>query len=167
VNDILPNPIQHKEKLQLNHPLKFLLVILGLLLVVLLGEIVFLTVMKNKNKAFNEKKQEKTVVAEKEITPISTGKNENETLTEGKVISFEVDSRKINLILGSNIVKTVEVDDNTIFVYDKDREQVSPFQAKMVDLLTFLGELKKDDRIGYSYYEDNNHAGLVVKYIVD
>jgi len=169
VNDSLPEPIKYQTKQNLNSPLKFLLIILGLLLVILLGETIFLTVMKNRNKGFEAKNQKEAGIPEEKITPaptvIESSWNGRATkLVKGKVSDFDTNNRKINLILEDNTTKIIDIDDKTGFVQLKVvGEQVAPVQLQVLDASTFWLELKKDDKVSCSCYEGSNLAVSIAK----
>ena len=169
MNDSLPEPIKDQTKQNLSPPLKFLPIILGLLSVVLLGETVFLTVMKNKNKNLNEKKQEEAAgVVKEKITPVPTGEIEKQvesswegkktSLIKGKLASFDINEGKMKLILEDNTERIINIDDKTIFMYIETDKVESPSRPEIVDISTFWKDVKIESIISASCYGDGTAA---------
>ena len=186
MNNNLSEPISQQVEQQLSSPLtqskkgnnlppKFLLIILGILLVVLSVEGVLLVVMKNKNKGYKAESVKKGEISEEKVTPIPTRGADKEiesswngkktTLIKGKVSSFDVNGQKINLVLGDNTTKTVAIDDKTVFLsIERDEEQIAPLSTKTVGLSDFFKALKEGETINASCY-DNGIAVFVTKII--
>lgn len=169
--DRLSEPINQKKGKIFQQ--RGLLVILGIVLVLLSIEGVFLVLVRNKNKGSKVENQEKVEVSEEKITPVPTvaesaWKDKETTLIKGKVSSFDIDGRKINLVLEDNTTRTLEIDDKTIFIDARiNKKQVSPIQSKIIDVSTFWKGLEKDDRISCSCYKDSNLAAFITKEIVE
>ena len=182
--DRLSEPINREIGQQLNSSLyqpkkgnkvlpRFLLIILGIVLVILFIEGVLLAVMKNRNKSREVESPKKAGISQEKIIPTPTeiesirgGKKI--ILVKGKVSIFDVNNQKIDLILEDNTTKTIEIDDKTIFVYvEIGEKQISSPQPKTTDISTFWKGLKKDDRLNCSCYKDSNLAAFITKDITD
>lgn len=177
MSDNLSEPIKQQVE-QLRQPKrgnnfqpKFLLIILGIVLVILSIEGVLLTVMKNRNKSREAENTKKAEILQEKITPVPTGRiaessweGKKTSLIKGKVASFDINDRKINLTLEDNTIKTIDVDNKTIFMYLEVGEiQISPPQPKTIDISTFWKELKEGETISASCY-DNGMAAFIINY---
>lgn len=149
---------------------KILFIILGILLTILVLEVVLLVRVKDKKRS-DETEGLKEIGISQEVKPLiateaieSSWKGKKTILVKGKVSNFDVNNRKIVLVLENNIVRTVSVDDKTIFI--KMAEQENSFWEKLVEVeaASFWEDLKIDDEIQCSCYEKSDLAAFVTFY---